>query len=333
MSAMAPSTTSRGTPASAQPGRLPDFFIVGHGKSGSTALYEMLRRHPQVYMPDNKEPWFFATELHERTPPRPQGTPQTLAEYRELFAAAEESQTAGESSTLYLWSHTAAARIAAVAPDARIIALLREPASFLRSLHLQFVQTYVEEQADLRTALALEAARRQGREIPRYTYWPQALLYSEHVRYVEQLQRYRELFGPERMLVLIYEDFRADNDATVRRVLRFLGVDDTIAIEASEANPTVSVRSQRVHHLVHALQVGRGPLSRVTKAGLKLVMPRRLRRDGVRAAKERLLYAAPQAPDEVLMGELRRRFKPEVVALSEYLGRDMTSLWGYDGVE
>jgi sulfotransferase family protein len=314
-------------------GRLPDFFIVGHGKSGSTALYEMLGRHPQIYMPANKEPWFFATELRERTPPRPQGTPQTLEEYRELFAAADPSQRAGESTTLYLWSHTAAARIAAVAPQARIIALLREPASFLRSLHLQFVETYVEEQADLRTALALEDARREGREIPRYTYWPQALLYSEHVRYVEQLQRYRELFGPEQMLVLIYEDFRADNDATVRRVLRFLGVDDTVAIEANEANPTVSVRSQRVHHLVHALQVGRGPLSRGAKAGLKLVLPRRLRRDGVRAAKERLLYAAPQAPEEALTSELRRRFKGEVVALSEYLDRDMVSLWGYDGVE
>jgi hypothetical protein len=317
----------------AQPGRLPDFFIVGHGKSGTTALYEMLRRHPQIYMPANKEPWYFATELRERTPPRPEGTPQTLAEYCELFAAAAPEQRAGESSTLYLWSHTAAARIAEVAPDARIIALLREPASFLRSLHMQFVETYVEEQADLRTALELEDARRAGLKIPRYTYWPQTLLYSEHVRYVEQLRRFRELFGPERMLVLIYDDFRADNEATVRQVLRFLEVDDAVALEATEANPTVSVRSQRLHHLVHALSVGRGPISRVAKAGLKRVMPRRLRREAVRATKERLLYTAPPAPDEALMSELRRRFKPEVVALSEYLGRDMVSLWGYDSVE
>jgi hypothetical protein len=133
--------------------------------------------------------------------------------------------------------------------------------------------------------------------------------------------------------VLIYDDFRADNEATVRQVLRFLEVDDAVALEAIEANPTVSVRSQRLHHLVHALSVGRGPISRVAKAGLKRVMPRRLRREAVRATKERLLYTAPPAPDEALMSELRRRFKPEVVALSEYLGRDMVSLWGYDSVE
>jgi hypothetical protein len=333
MGTMAPTAISSDAPAALRRGRLPDFFIVGHGKSGTTALYEMLRRHPQIYMPANKEPWFFATELRERMPPRPEGTPQTLEEYMALFAAAAPDQRAGESSTLYLWSHTAAARIAAVAPEARIVAFLREPASFLRSLHMQFVETYIEEQADLRTALELEDARRQGRKIPRYTYWPQALLYSEHVRYVEQLERYRELFGPERVLVLIYDDFRADNDATVRQVLRFLEVDDTVALEATEANPTVGVRSQRLHHLVHALSVGRGPVSRVAKAGLKRVMPRKLRREAVRATKERLVYVAPQAPDEALMSELRRRFKPEVLALSEYLGRDMVSLWGYDGVE
>ena len=67
--------------------RPPDFFIVGQPKSGTTALYEMLRRHPQIFMPENKEPWFFAEELHERTPPRPGGTPETLAEYLALFTS------------------------------------------------------------------------------------------------------------------------------------------------------------------------------------------------------------------------------------------------------
>ena len=63
MGTMAPTAISSDAPAALRRGRLPDFFIVGHGKSGTTALYEMLRRHPQIYMPANKEPWFFATEL------------------------------------------------------------------------------------------------------------------------------------------------------------------------------------------------------------------------------------------------------------------------------
>jgi len=311
-------------------GRLPDFFIVGQPKSGTTALHHMLRRHPQIFLPDNKEPWFFATELHERRPPRPAGTPVTLDEYAALFAAAAPEQRAGEATPLYLWSHTAADAIAEVVPDARIVAILREPASLLRSLHLQFLETYIETETDLRRALELEDARREGRQLPRHTYWPAALAYSEHVRYVEQLRRYERHFGCERMLVLIYDDYRRDNLAAARSVLRFLEVDDGVPLEPAEVNPTVGVRSQRVHEIVHALTVGRGPFSQATKRALKLLVPRRLRRDPWRAAKRRLLYAEPQPPDEQLMAELRVRYRPEVVALSEYLGRDLVTEWGYD---
>jgi Sulfotransferase domain len=313
-------------------GRIPDFFIVGHPKSGTTALYSMLRRHPQIFMPDGKEPWFFAEELHERTPPRPEGTPRTLEQYRAWFAGAGAGQRVGEASPLYLWSHTAARAIAKVRPDAKIIAILREPASFLRSLHLQFVQTYIETENDFAKALALEPARRAGREIPPYTYWPQTLLYSEHVRYVEQLRRYEAVFPREQLLVLAYDDFRADNEATVREVLRFLEVDDSVPVEPLHANPTVRARSQRAHELLHAVSVGRGPLSLALKSAIKTVVPRRLRRGAVGTIRERLLYAEPPPEDAETMAELRRRFKPEVVALANLLDRDVVRLWGYDSI-
>ena len=234
-------------------------------------MYEMLRRHPQIYMPEGKEPWFFADELHERTPPRPLGTPKTLEEYEAWFADAEPGQRVGEATALYLWSHTAAARIAEVRPDARIVAILREPASFLRSLHLQWVQTYIETESDFARAIALEEDRRAGRGVSRYTYWPQVLLYSEHVRYVEQLRRYHAVFPSEQVKVLVYDDFRADNEGTIREVLRFLDVDDDAPVETVEANPTVHPRSQRLNELVHAVGVGRGPVSRTIKGAIKTV--------------------------------------------------------------
>ncbi len=303
--------------------RLPDFFIVGQPKSGTTALYEMLRRHPQIFMPENKEPWFFADELMERTPPRPGGTPQTLSQYAELFAPAEPGQLLGEASALYLWSRSAARRIASVTPDAKIIAILREPASLLRSLHLQFLRTYVEVETDFATAISLEAERREGRGMPQHTHWPQALMYSEHVRYVEQLQRYREQFAEEQMLVLVYDDFRRDNEQAVRRVLRFLEADDTAPIEVLDANLTVGVRSRRMHELVNAVSVGSGPLARAVKSTVRAVVPSTVRRE----LRHRLLFREPPAADEALMAQLRHRFAPEVAALSDYLGRDLTSLW------
>ncbi|MEA2200862.1 MAG: hypothetical protein QOI89_1458 [Solirubrobacteraceae bacterium] len=312
--------------------RVPDFFIVGHAKSGTTALYGMLRRHPQIYMPENKEPWYFADELHDRTPPRPEGTPKTLDEYLSLFAAAGPEQRVGEASALYLWSHTAASAIAAVQPAARIVAILREPASFLRSLHMQFIASYVETETDFRKALELEPARRQGRSIPRHSYWPRTLLYSDHVRYVEQLKRYHAVFPSEQVLVLIYDDFRRDNEAAVRQVLDFLDVDDEHPIDVLEANPTVAVRSRQLHGLVHAVSVGRGPVSLAVKGTIKSLTPRRWRRDLLRVTKQRVVYGEVPVPDENLMLELRRRFEPEVVALSDYLGRDLVKLWGYDSL-
>jgi hypothetical protein len=84
---------------------------------------------------------------------------------------------------------------------------------------------------------------------------------------------------------------------------------------------------------VRSLYLGRGPVGRVLKAGVKGLTPRWLRRGGLEALQSRVLYGAPPAPDEELMLELRRRFKGEVVALSEYLDRDLVKLWGYDHID
>ena len=316
-------------------GRVPDFFIVGHAKSGTTALYEMLRGHPQIFMPDFKEPWFFSTDMRPRfQPPRAGTLPQTLGEYEALFADARPDQVAGEASASYLWSRTAASGIAEVKPDARIIAILREPASFLRSLHMQFLENHVESKRDLRAALDLEGPRREGKQIPRGSHRPQLLQYTDHVHYVEQLRRYHDLFDARQVLVLIYDDFRRDNESSVRAVLRLLGVDETLPVNVMDVNRTNrSMRSQVLDDLVHAVSVGRGPASRLAKLAIKTLTPQRLRRDALTATQQRIVHASAPPADESLMLELRRRFKPEVVALSEYLNRDIVSLWGYDKLD
>ncbi len=327
MTAAAESAGLTSTGPDIAPGRgVPDFFIVGHAKSGTTALYRMLRSHPQIYMPDLKETRFFARELHPMAEPS-KAHPQTLEQYAALFERARPDQRTGEASPSYLRSETAAGRIAQLRPDARIIAILRDPASFLRSLHLQLLQAHVETEKDLRKALALEPERRLEREHGAPVH--QGLLYSEHVRYVEQLSRYHAVFPPERVLVLIYDDFRADNEGTVRRVLRFLDVDDTARIEAIDANPTVRVRSPRMYGLVRSLYRGDGAVAGAAKSGIKAFTPRRLRHAAL-AFERRAQWANPGVTDQALELELRRRFKAEVVALSDYLDRDLAALWGYD---
>jgi Sulfotransferase family len=322
--------------------RVPDFFIIGHAKCGTTALYEMLRRHPQIYMPAVKEPQYFARDNPQPAKSRRRrwttldqtGTrPQMFDDYLSLFDEARSDQCVGEASPQYIWSHTAPGRIADAQPAARIIAILREPASFLRSLHLELLQNHRETEKSFRKAIALEDARRQGRHIPRHLTWPRVLMYSERVRYVEQLRRYHAVFPPEKVLVLIYDDFRRDNEATLRTVLRFLDVDDSHPMEVTTANPTVRVRSQGLDRALDTVLAGRGPVSNAVRKGIKTLMPRRLRSHALQLTQSRVIYGKPRSPDENLMTELRQRFKPEVVALSEYLDRDLVSLWGYDHLD
>jgi hypothetical protein len=316
--------------------RLPDFFIVGHGKCGTTALHQMLRAHPQIHMPV-KEPRYFAPDRRTRywrPASRMRQHPTTLEGYLALFTGARPDQRIGEATPTYLRSTLAARNIAAVQPAARIVAILREPASLLRSVHLQAVRNYDETERDFRKALALEDSRREGRNIPRLSQFPQVLMYSELIRYVEQLRRYHAVFDPEQVLVLIYDDFRADNEATVRQVLRFIDVDDTLPIPPVELDTLRTPRYVWLDQVMRVSAMARrtGPGAKLAR-GLTMAMPPPLNKSSTRTQLAgRIRYVQTPPPDEQLMLELRRRFRPEVEAISEYLGRDLVTLWGYDSM-
>jgi len=310
-------------------GRMPDFFIAGHQKCGTTALYLMLNEHPQIYMPEYKEPRYFAPELRPPLARETPDRPQKLERYLALFADAGPDQCAGEASPQYIRSPTAAARIAELNPDARLIVILREPADFLRSYHQQMVASHEEREKDLRTAIEREGSRRANAG---EGFLPPQLLYSEHVRYSEQMRRLHASFPPEQVLVLIYDDFRADNVATVREVQRFLGVDDTLPLQPVQTKPLKAVRSMRLHRLRRAVRRADAnpaqatPLSRA----LSTLLPKKVRRGALSKAFRSVAYAPPKPPDERFMLELRRRYRHEVVAISEYLDRDLVTRWGYD---
>ncbi|HTU77694.1 MAG TPA: sulfotransferase [Solirubrobacteraceae bacterium] len=319
--------------------RTPEFFIVGSPKSGSTALYEMLSRHPQIFMPELKEPRFLAEDMAPRPGfekgPADLGYPVTLDEYLALFAQATPAQRLGEASTTYLWSRTAASNIAQLRADSRIIATIREPASFLHSLHFMLLRWHVEGERSFTKALSLEADRREGRNVPDRSHRPQLLQYSEHVRYVEQLRRYYERFAEEQVLVLIYDDFRRDNEGTLRRIMQFLDVDSERPVEPVNVNvtKTTRVRAPRLYGAVRSASMGRGTLPRAAKATIKSLTTQQLRRGTMGRIHNRVVVSEPlAAPEESFMTELRERYKPEVVALSEFLGRDLVSLWGYDSI-
>ncbi|MDL2335466.1 MAG: sulfotransferase domain-containing protein, partial [Chloroflexota bacterium] len=221
----------------------PDFFVVGAFKSGSTALYEGLRRHPQIFMPFHKEPLFFGDDLTRRY------GRYTEAEYLHLFEPAKPGQISGEASTWYLYSVSAAREIHHFNPAARIMVVLRNPVDVMYAQHAQLIYNVIEDIPDFAQALAAEPDRRAGRRMPPGPINIENLFYRHSVRFAEQLERYFDVFGREQVHVMLYDDLRRDGATVVRGALEFLGVDPGLAAVPPRANENKRVRSPLIQRL------------------------------------------------------------------------------------
>ena len=198
---MATRSASRPGDRATARGRLPTFLVVGAMKAGTTSLYHYLRSHPQIFMPDVKEPMFFDPRHNWR---------RGLGWYAGLFLGAGPDHVAvGEASTSYTkypLVQGVPARIASVLPDVRLIYVLRHPIERMRS-HYLYAVSRGRERRPIERALV---------EDPHYL---------DVSRYATQLEQYLPYFGPDRFLLLDSRDLAERRIETLRRVFRFLGVD------------------------------------------------------------------------------------------------------------
>ena len=295
----------------------PDFLIVGAFKSGSTALYEGLRRHPQIFMPFHKEPLYFGDDLTRRY------GRYTEAEYLHLFDPAKSGQKSGEASTWYLYSVSAAREIHDFNPDMRIMVVLRNPVDVMYAEHSQLIYNVIEDIPDFAEALAAEPDRRAGRRIPSGPINIENLFYRHSVRFAEQLERYFDVFGRERVHVMLWDDLRRDGATAVRGALDFLGVDSSLAAAPPNANENKRVRSPLLQRLIFAPRL------------LLPLAPFLRRFPLVRAIRTRMLdmnsEAKPRAPmDPQLRRQLLAEFKPDIERLASLIGRDLSAWLEHD---
>lgn len=305
-----------------------DAFVAGNSKSGTSAVCAYLDRHASVVLSRPKEPNYFARDLtHEY----PEGAFSRMSEdeYEACFSGDGDVRIDG--SACYLFSTDAARLIADHNPEARIIAVFREPVDFLFSYHLQMLRNPVSEGetiADFASALEAENDRREGRRLPRGCRVPQLLLYRERVRYAEHLSRFLDRFPRDQIRVYLYDDFRADNLAVASDALRFLGLDPAIPDTTQEVNRAVRIRSPRTFRVLQDVAHGRNGFGLVRRAA-KAVLPASVRRKAMRAAQNSLgAEEKGSVPDDLrhaLMGELQS----EVEAFGQLIGRDVASMWGY----
>jgi hypothetical protein len=299
--------------------RAPDFYIVGAPRSGTTFLYEYLGRHPQIYMAERKEPQFFARDLDSGSFLESVTFMRDRGEYLALFAKAKPGQVTGEGSTWYLYSESAARLIKAERPDARIIAMLRDPVEMLYSLHGRRYYAGSEDIPEFAVALAAEEDRRQGIRIPSKARNVKALYYRAVGSYAAQVERYLEAFGRDQVKVVIFEEFVRDPATAYHEILRFLGVDPAFEPEFKVVNASMARRSRRIQQLLFTPTLIRTA---------RLLIPARARPrvgrmwDAINSRRER----RPALDPEVALA-LRRELLPDIERLGTLLGRDLTQVW------
>ncbi len=295
----------------------PDFLLIGAAKSGTTALYRALRAHPQIFMPENKEPHFFAFPpgpLSLGGPRDPERHSQTITDWREylkLFAHRRPGQLAGEASTYYLCSPTAPRRILEALPDVRLLVILREPARRAYANYLHLVRQGFETADSFEDALAQEPARRAAG-------WDYFWRYRELGYYHRQLARYFELFPHDRIRIVLYDRFRDDPSSTLRSVYAFLGVDpEFVSDESRWVNRSGVPRSRALHHLIASPPT---PLRRWARWWLPAEARHRLA-EAIAGLNLRL----PALPEATLR-ELRRSYRQDLQSLEHLTGMDL-ALW------
>jgi hypothetical protein len=203
--------------ASARP--LPDFLIIGAQKAGTTALYAYLRRHPAITGPSWKEVSYFDRH-YERGE----------AWYRGNFPnrVRARGKLVGEASPSYIFHPLGPERVKALVPEARLVALVRNPVERALS-HYHHEVALGREPLSFEDALDAEEERLRGEEERLAAdssyfsrpWWSHA--YKARGRYAEQLERWLAVFPRERLLILPSEDLGGEPERTHARVLDFLG--------------------------------------------------------------------------------------------------------------
>lgn len=233
----------------------PNFLIIGAAKCGTTALWQCLRQHPQIYMSPRKHTRFFAfTEENPAfngPPPKNPSRPYAVADldgYHALFEGATNETAIGEASHSYLYSPEAPARIRQYWPEMKLIVVLRNPAERAYSHYRQMIRDGREPIGNFVRALEAEEVRIRG------GWWPD-FHYVQMGLYHAQLRRYFELFERDQIKVYLYEDFALDQIRMLRDIFEFLAVDRMFRPEATiRYNASGIPRNEPVHAFLQALR-------------------------------------------------------------------------------
>jgi hypothetical protein len=297
---------------------LPNFFVIGAPKAGTTALYHCLKQHPDIYMSPVKEPLYFIYDSEYPVSRHRAGTfVQKIVidqprDYYMLFAQVANQHAVGEASPLSLRSARAAERIHQSLPQARLIAILRQPAerAYSHYLFMRF-NRYAEPASSFAQALAQEEARRQAN-------WFSGFFYRTNGYYYSQLRPYYDLFPPEQIKIYLYEDWNSAPQRTLEDIFRFLEVDEAFTPVIRRSNVTQFPHNYSIHKFINQP-------SRLERA-LRFI-PAGMRNKIIMTAQtwnQQHNLIPPPPIDAEIRRQLTEGYREDILKLQELIGRDLS---------
>jgi hypothetical protein len=275
-------------------------------------MYSFLRAHPDLFLPDVPECNHFGTDLHCIA-----GKRMPMEQYLGLFQDADQTQLCGEKSVFYLISRSAANEIRDFATDPKIIVMVRDSVEMMYALHSQLVYTGHEPILNFEDALEAESARAGGDCLPPNGWWREMYEYRRLASYSEQIEHYFNVFGRDRVLVVIQEELQRKPAEEYRKVLEFLGTRVAFLPEFRQVNVNRRIVAPRLYAALwrpprYLLNVGR-------------LFPVAFRRNLLNLFREKMVYNAPRSPMRVeTRNKLREEFRQEAVRLGDLLGRELS---------
>jgi hypothetical protein len=299
---------------------MPDFFIVGAPKCATTALYGYLKEHPDIFMPEKKEPHYYAPELSDFFVYY-----RDEDDYMSLFEPAEAEQKCGEASVMYLRSDGAVERILKEKPDAKLIAMVRNPVDAAISFHLQNIKSAHEDQDNFKKAWMLQDKRAQGHAIPKRCTDPDMLQYRDLFALGSQIERFMEKVPEDRRMIIVYDDFKKNTEKVYKDVLAFLGVAEEEQKEFPVINPTTGHMSPLLEKRLAAIKAKKVPV-----LGPILYFFKRIWIYYIRPAL-RPGYAPPPPakPPQEVYAMLEQHYRAEIEKLEKLLDRDLQHWFKY----
>lgn len=192
-----------------------DFLIAGAQKCGTTALWEFMRLHPAVGLPDCKEMHFFDNEAIDWSCPPYEDL------IREAYRPNNNASALGDATPIYTYWPPCVGRIHSYNPNIKLVILLRDPVARAFSHWRKEVRRGME-------TLAFDRAIREGRKrILDGAEFPgvhRIYSYVERGFYSEQVQRVFKLFDRKQVLFATTSDLRTRHRETLDRVTHFLGI-------------------------------------------------------------------------------------------------------------